>query len=55
MIVVAEGTQRADGSIDARAIGAGQPGTFRGLGHDKHLNPTPDASAAPSASGSTTG
>ncbi|HEY3164579.1 MAG TPA: DUF5666 domain-containing protein [Candidatus Limnocylindrales bacterium] len=55
MIVVAEGTQRADGSIDARAIGAGQPGLFKGRGHDKQLDPTPDASAAPGASGSTTG
>ena len=54
MIVVAEGTQRSDGSIDARAIGAGQPGKLKGLGHDKQ-DDTPDASPAPNASGSSNG
>jgi hypothetical protein len=52
MRIVVEGTKRADGSIDASAIAAGR---FRGnSGHDKQ-GQNPDASPAPSASGSTTG
>ncbi|HEX2754565.1 MAG TPA: DUF5666 domain-containing protein [Candidatus Limnocylindrales bacterium] len=53
MAVVVEGTQRADGSIDARAIGAGNPG--KGRGHDMVPGPGSDASPAPDASGSPVG
>ncbi|MEO5940956.1 MAG: DUF5666 domain-containing protein [Candidatus Limnocylindrales bacterium] len=51
MGVVVEGTQRADGSIDATAIGAGGPDGFgRGRGHDGQKGAGPDDFAAPSAS-----
>ena len=57
MVVVAEGRQRADGSIDARAVAAGARGLGKGLGtgHGKGLVPEPDASDAPSSSSGTTG
>ena len=55
MVVIVEGTQRADGSIDAREIGAGDRGPGRGLGNGRDKAAGPDASAAPSASGSTDG
>ena len=53
MIVVAEGTQRSDGSIDARAIGAGRLG--KGLGRDRLPGSAPGGSSAPDSSGGTTG
>jgi Domain of unknown function (DUF5666) len=46
MAVVAEGLQRADGSLDATTIRAGQAGTFRG--HDKTPEASPGASAGSS-------
>ncbi|HLO36002.1 MAG TPA: hypothetical protein VK194_07965, partial [Candidatus Deferrimicrobium sp.] len=57
MAIVVEGTQRADGSIDATAIGAGTRGFGPGMGrgHDFLPGTDPDASAAPSASGGTEG
>jgi preprotein translocase subunit YajC len=53
MVVAVEGTQRADGSIDARAIGAGKLG--KGLGRDWQPGGVPKASPAPDASSGTTG
>lgn len=53
MVIAAEGTQRADGSIDARAIGAGKLG--KGLGRDRQPGGAPDGSPAPNASSGTTG
>ena len=57
MVVVVEGRQRADGSIDARTIVAGKhgPGRGPGNGHDKGAKPDPPASPAPGASGGTSG
>jgi hypothetical protein len=52
MRIVVEGTKQADGSIDASAIAAGR---FRGNGGHDRQGQNPDASPAPSASGSTTG
>jgi hypothetical protein len=57
MVVVVEGTQRADGSLDATEIGAGMPGVGgKGLGRD-HGAPgnAPDASPSPAASSGTEG
>jgi hypothetical protein len=51
MIVAVEGTQRADGSLDARAIDAGGPGRGRGGVAPRG----PAASPAPAGSGGTTG
>ena len=48
MVVVAEGVQRSDGSLDATAIRAGQPGKIRGA--DKGPKAAPGASAEPSTS-----
>jgi hypothetical protein len=53
MVIGVEGKGRADGSIDARAIGAGDVG--RGWGHGGKPGKDPNASPAPDASGSTTG
>lgn len=53
MLIVVEGSQRADGSIDARAIAAGTFG--KGPGHDRQPGAGPNATQAPSASGGTTG
>ena len=53
MIVVAAGTQRSDGSIDATEIRAGA--SRPGRGHDWTPGMIPDASPAPAASGGTTG
>ena len=53
MGVVVEGTQRADGSLDARAIGAGLPG--KGFERGTRPGPAPHASLAPSASSGTVG
>jgi hypothetical protein len=53
MVIVVEGSQRADGSIDARAIAAGPFG--KGPGHDRQPGAGPNATQAPSASGGTTG
>ena len=53
MIVVAEGTQRSDGSIDATEIGAGASGP--GRGRDWMPGTNPGASPAPNATGGTTG
>jgi len=53
MVVAVEGTQRADGSIDARAIGAGKLG--KGLGRDWQPGGVPKASPAPDAPSGTTG
>jgi hypothetical protein len=53
MRIVVEGTKRADGSIDATAVGAGNLG--KGRGHDGAPGADPKASPAPDASGSTTG
>ena len=53
MVIAVEGTQRADGSIDARAIGAGKLG--KGLGRDWQPGGVPKGSPAPNASGGTTG
>ena len=53
MVVVAEGIQRSDGSIDAAEIGAGAAGLGRGRDWMPGMNP--DASPAPDASGGTTG
>ena len=53
MGVVVEGTQRADGSLDARAIGAGLPG--KGFERGTRPGPAPHASPAPSASSGTVG
>jgi hypothetical protein len=56
MAIVVEGTQRADGSIDARAIGAGKLGKpGKGLGRDRLPDGAPDGSPAPNASSGTTG
>jgi hypothetical protein len=55
MVVVVEGTQRADGSLDARAIGAGDRGKGKGLGHDRQPGLAPDASPAPAASSGSEG
>ncbi len=55
MVVVVEGAQRADGSIDARMIGAGKGGRGRDLGNGHGKVQGPDASVAPVASGSTGG
>jgi hypothetical protein len=53
MAIAVEGTQRADGSIDATAIGAGKLGALgKGPGHDRNA---PNASPVPAASGGTTG
>lgn len=51
MAVVVQGTQRADGSIDATAIGAGAFG--KGFGRGGHDKVAPDASPAPDASSGT--
>jgi hypothetical protein len=53
MVVAVEGVQRADGSIDAKAIGAGKLG--KGRDHDKDPGAKPNASPAPAASGGTSG
>ncbi len=59
MGIVVEGAKRADGSIDAAAIGAGDLG--KGRGHDfkpgdvPDGQPAPGASLAPQASGGPTG
>jgi hypothetical protein len=53
MAIVVEGTQRADGSIDAAEIGAGTMGM--GRGHDGLKGLQPDASPAPAASGGANG
>jgi hypothetical protein len=53
MKIVVEGKQRADGSIDATAIGAGDAGKARG--HDGPKDTNPDATPAPSASAGTEG
>jgi hypothetical protein len=56
MAIVVQGTQRADGSIDARAIGAGKLGKQgKGLGHERQPGLAPDGSPAPNASSGTTG
>ena len=56
MVIAVEGTQRADGSIDARAIGAGKLGKpGKGPGHDRQPGGAPDGSPAPNASSGTTG
>ena len=56
MVVVVEGTQRADGAIDASAIGAGDRFSFgKGRGHDGLKDADPNASAAPDASAGTDG
>ena len=56
MAIVVEGTQRADGSIDASAIGAGDRAGFgKGRGHDGLKDADPNASAAPDASAGTAG
>jgi hypothetical protein len=56
MAIVVEGTQRADGSIDASAIGAGDRAGFgKGRGHDGLEDADPNASAAPDASAGTNG
>ena len=49
MVVVVEGSQRADGSLDATALRAGHLGKVRG--DLKGPNNAPDASAAPSTTG----
>ena len=49
MIVVVEGSQRADGSLDATALRAGQPG--KGRGDLKGPKDAPNASGAPSTTG----
>jgi hypothetical protein len=49
MVVVVEGSQRADGSLDATALRAGQLG--RGRGDLKVPKNAPDASGAPSTTG----
>ncbi len=53
MVIVVEGKQRADGSIDATAIGAGDRGKVRD--HDGRKGVKPDASTSPSPSGGTEG
>lgn len=54
MVAFAEGAERADGSIDAATIRAGD--LMRGHGHGKgHLGDQPDASAAPDSTGSSQG
>jgi endonuclease YncB( thermonuclease family) len=53
MAIVVEGKQRADGSIDATSIGAGDLG--KGRGQDGKKGTDPDASPAPSASAGTEG
>ncbi len=53
MMIVVEGKQRADGSIDATAIGAGDRGKLRL--RDGQKGDKPDASAAPGASAGTEG
>jgi preprotein translocase subunit YajC len=53
MAVVVEGTQRADGSIDATEIGAGTMGI--GRGHDGLKGMHPDASSAPAPSSGANG
>jgi hypothetical protein len=53
MVVGAAGTQRADGSIDATELRAGQAG-MRGLGVPHDVT-KPDASASPDASAGTGG
>jgi hypothetical protein len=53
MAIVVEGKQRADGSIDATAIGAGDRG--KGLGRDGQKGAKPDASATPDPSAGTEG
>jgi hypothetical protein len=56
MAIVVEGPQRADGSIDASAIAAGDRAGFgRGRGHDGPKDVDPNASAAPDASAGTDG
>jgi hypothetical protein len=57
MAIVVEGTQRADGSIDARSIGAAKlgKGLGKGPGHDGQPGDAPDGSPAPAASSGTTG
>jgi uncharacterized protein DUF5666 len=56
MAIVVQGTQRADGSIDASAIAAGdRAGLGRGRGHDGPKDVDPNASAAPDASAGTDG
>ena len=53
MAIVVEGTQRADGSIDARAIDAGNPG--RGFGHGQLPGTTPAGTPSPAPSAGTVG
>jgi len=53
MVIVVEGSQRADGSIDAQVIAAGTFG--KAPGHDRQPGAGPNATQAPSASGGTTG
>jgi preprotein translocase subunit YajC len=56
MVIAVEGTQRSDGSIDARAIAAGKLGKpGKGLGHDRQPGGAPDGSPTPNASSGTTG
>lgn len=56
MVIAVEGTQRSDGSIDARAIAAGKLGKpGKGLGHGRQPGGAPDGSPAPNASSGTTG
>jgi hypothetical protein len=56
MRIVVEGAKRADGSIDATAIGAGDlGGKGFGRGHDGPKDGSPDASPAPDASAGTDG
>jgi hypothetical protein len=65
MFLAAEGTKNADGSLDATVVRAGDASAFRGNGHGFRGGPgapggndndaddgTPNASAAPSATGS---
>jgi hypothetical protein len=49
MVVVVEGSQRADGSLDATALRAGKVG--KGLGEGRDGPKAPDASGAPSTTG----
>jgi hypothetical protein len=56
MVIAVEGTKRADGSYDARAIGAGKLGKpGKGLGHDRQPGGAPAGLPAPNASSGTTG
>ncbi len=48
-VIIASGTQRTDGSLDAEAVAAGGPGRGDWFGgHGPHGDKTPNASPAPS-------